>query len=264
MSRRRVLLVALVATVVYLAAAYLILPELWRHHEHAPALAAMPKTTTTPDGLPGDPLNVGLVGSEAELMGAFARTGWRRAATLGLESDLEIGASVILDRPDPTAPVSSLYLFGRREDLAFEQEVGRSARHRNHVRFWRSDARGEDGRPVWIGAATFDRGVGLSRTTGQITHHIAPDIDGERDRVMADLAAAGQLAEEFQVTGVGPTLDGRNGGGDRYFTDGELDVGVLTPDNHVHEGPPVQLASPPAVAFKNWLFGQARPLLGSP
>jgi LssY C-terminus len=40
------------------------------------------------------------------------------------------------------------------------------------------------------GSATFDRGVGLSRYTGQVTHHIAPDIDAERDALTDDLKKA--------------------------------------------------------------------------
>ena len=71
--------------------------------------------------------------------------------------------------------------------------------------------------------------VGLSHDTGQVTHHIAPDIDAQRDGLIADLADAGRLTRVYQVTGVGATLFGRNGEGDRYHTDGELTVGVLAP-----------------------------------
>jgi hypothetical protein len=56
--------------------------------------------------------------------------------------------------------VSSLYCDGLRQDLAFEKQVGRSAEQRHHVRFWRVLEAGKDGRPVWLGAATFDKGVG--------------------------------------------------------------------------------------------------------
>jgi hypothetical protein len=257
-----VLRIVLLVSALYLGVAYLLLPALWDHHEHHPAFAGLPKWTVTADGIPGGPINVALIGTEAEVIGAFERAGWQRPAALGLRSDIGIGASVLLDRPDPTAPVSSLFLFGRKQDLAFEREVGDSAKQRNHVRFWRDDRAGDGRRPLWLGAASFDRGVGLSHLTAQITHHIAPDIDAERDRVIADLAAAGQLTVEYRVSGVGPTLDGRNGGGDRYFTDGEIDVGVLTAEGQVHEGPPELLASPPAVALKDWFWAQARPVLG--
>ena len=67
--------------------------------------------------------------------------------------------------------------------------MANSADRRNHVRFWRTLERGADGRPVFLGSATFDRGVGMSHYTGEITHHIAPDIDAERDLLIGDLAA---------------------------------------------------------------------------
>jgi len=253
------LLAALVA--VWLLVAYLMLPALWRHYEHQPALLTSPRVTTTGAGIPGDPLNVGLVGSREEVLAAFAAAGWRIPAALGLRSDVGIAESVLADRPDPTAPVSELFLFGRPEDLAFEKEVGTSADRRNHVRFWRNDELGDGSRPFWIGAASFDEGVGLSHRTGQITHHIAPDVDAERDLVMADLEAAHQLVRRYQVTGVGPTLDGRNGGGDRYFTDGELDVGVLIQERKAQVEPPAVLPNPTPVRVKQWLWHRIAPFL---
>jgi hypothetical protein len=109
---------------------------------------------------------------------------------------------------------------------------------------------------------TFDRSVGLSHRTGQITHHIGPDIDSERDGLMADLRRAGRLTELFQVTGVGATLLGRNGGGDRYDTDGELTVGVLAAGGAT-TAPPERLANPVAVQIKQQLWTAIRPLLRS-
>jgi hypothetical protein len=253
---------ALVAA--YLLVAYLLLPWLWRHYEHQPALEQSPKFTTTDAGIPGDPLNVGLVGTRERVLAAFAAAGWRVPAALGLRSDVGIAESVLADRPDPNAPVSQLFLFGRPEDLAFEKEFGESARQRSHVRFWRDDTLGPGGRPFWIGAATFDVGVGLSHRTGQVTHHISPDIDAERNRLMADLTAARQLSEVYQVTGIGPTLDGHNGGGDRYYTDGELDVGVLIETHAARRGPPAVLPNPERIQLKSWLWKRLSPFLLRP
>ena len=248
-----------IAIGVYLALAYLILPAFWRHYEHLPAMAAMPKFTRAPNGLPGDALNVGLIGSEAEIQRALAAAGWHPADPITLRSSLGIAESVMLDRPDPDAPVSDLLLFGRRQDLAFEKDVGGSARERNHVRFWRTDLRADNDQPVWIGAATFDRGVGLSHTTGQITHHIAPDIDAERNTLMHDLETVGSLTTLYDVTGIGPTLNGENGGGDHYFTDGELTVGVLAPEGAVGKHPVTVLQSPPLVVIKNQFWSWLGP-----
>lgn len=243
----------------WLVLAYFVLPLLWRHYEHEPGLAEVPMVTRDAQGIPGDPINVAIVGAEGELEGAMRLAGWTRAAALSLGSDLAIAESVVLDRPDHDAPVSDLFLFGRRQDLAFEKEVGESAKRRHHVRFWHSPVAGE--RPLWIGSATFDRSAGLSGTTGQITHHIAPDVDADRDGLMDDLAHAGQLTTIFQVTGVGPTLAGRNAGGDRYFTDGEVWVGVLTIGNAVRAGPPGRLVDPLAVQAKDRVWSLLRPLL---
>ena len=116
-------------------------------------------------------------------------------------------------------------------------------------------------RPLWIGAATFDRSVGVSHLTGKVTHHIDADIDSERDHVLETLAAAGQLVEEYQVTGVGATLDGRNGGGDRYFTDGELTIGIVSPKNAVQQAPPKILSNNAVIQAKNDAMSHLRPLL---
>jgi len=133
----------------------------------------------------------------------------------------------VLDRPDLDAPVSPLLFEGRQQDLAFEKAVGKSADERHHVRFWQTKSSGADGQPLWLGSASFDRGVGFSHDTGQITHHIAPDVDAERDLVIGDLQAAGQLSSTYEIAGIGATRTGRNGGGDPYFTDGKALIGVL-------------------------------------
>ena len=213
---------------IWFVLAYFLLPWAWWLVERGrhPEVAGLPVRTANADGIPGGPVNVALVGTREELSRAMLAAGWDPADLITLRSSLGIAASVLLGRPDPDAPVSPLYLFGRKQDLAFEEEVGRSADHRHHVRWWRTD-RTEQGRPLWLGAASYDEDSGLSHLTGQITHHIAPDVDAERDRLMAGLAAAGLLTDRFQLPGMGPTTNAHNAGGDRFFTDGMIDVGVL-------------------------------------
>ena len=260
---RRALGVVVLLVGVYLLIAYVVAPALWRHYEHYPPMQAAPKTTLTGTGSPGDPLNVALAGEREELIQAMIAAGWFPADPETFKSGLKIAAAVLADRPYPEAPVSKLFLFGRKEDMAFEQPAGKSPRHRHHVRFWKSKELSLDGRPVWLGAATYDRSVGFSHHTGQITHHIAPDIDAERDRIVADLRDADQLVQVFQVTGVGPTLDGRNGGGDWYYTDGEMTVGVIASGNVPPREAPDMLANPAAVQFKNNLWEVLKSFLPS-
>src|SRR5262245_33760110 len=202
--------------------AYLVLPGFWTHYEHQRGLADMPMVTRTGQGIPGDPMNVGLIGDLADVVCPTHTAVWYPADPITLKSAIEIVGSVLLGRPYNDAPVSNLYYLDRREDLAFEKPIGASADRRNHVRFWKVLDQGEEKRPVWLGAATMDRGVGVSHYTGAITHHIDADIDLERGTLTHDLEAAGMVTAKYQVTGIGPTLAGRNGGGDLYYTDGEV------------------------------------------
>lgn len=165
--------------------------------------------------------------TETEVKTIMAAAKWYAADPLGLRSDLQIAADTVLKRPDDQAPVSSLYLFGRKEDLAFEQPVGDSPRHRHHVRFWRAEQAATDGRPMWVGSAVFDERVGLSRTTGQITHVTALNIDVERDYLFQCLEKTGALSETYAVDDFHQVRKGRNGGGDPWETDGRLSVGII-------------------------------------
>lgn len=240
--------------VCYLLLAYLVLPSLWRHYEHQKKLDGLPMVTATAQGIPGDPINVGIVGSAKDILCAMRAAGWYAADPVTWKSSIEISGSVLLDQPYPRAPVSPLFYAGRSEDLAFEKPVRKSADQRHHIRLWMVLKDGEEGRPVWLGAATFDRSVGLSRYTGAITHHIAPDIDLDRDLIETSLQAAGMITARYQVMGIGPTLLGRNGGGDSYFTDGEVWVLRLVEDCKKTTAPPAILPSPPVVQFKDMIW----------
>ncbi|ACE99415.1 conserved hypothetical protein [Rhodopseudomonas palustris TIE-1] len=238
----------------YAILAYLALPLFWTHYEHQSKLADMPMVTRTAQGIPGDPINVGLIGDQHEIVCAILAANWHPADPITLRSSIAIAGSVLLDRPYPDAPVSSLYYLDRREDLAFEKPDGRSADRRNHVRLWKVLDSGQEGRPVWLGSATFDRGVGVSHYTGAVTHHIAPDIDAERDQFAADLEAAAMVDAKYQITGVGPTIAGRNGEGDLYYTDGEVWILRLTEGCKKRSSPAEILPSPLATEIKDQIF----------
>jgi hypothetical protein len=85
------------------------------------------------------------------------------------------------------------------------------------------------------------------------THHIDPDVDRERDNVESELARVGQVERQFHVTGVGIRVDAKNAEGDRYDTDGELTVIVVSRGNAPHAAPPL-LADPPLVALKQSIW----------
>jgi LssY-like putative type I secretion system component LssY len=266
-SSRSKLKVALAITATILGCygviAYLALPLAWSHYEHQKGLAGLTMLTQTVQGIQGDPINVGLVGTRDDVLCAMHAAGWYPADPITFRSSLKIVGSVMLNRPYRDAPVSNLFYQGKREDLAFEKPVGRSADRRHHVRFWEVLTQGEEGRPVWLGAATFDRGVGLSHYTAQVTHRIAPDIDAERDRLTDDLKTVKVVEAIYEVSGIGPTLNGRNGGGDPYHTDGEVRISRLVSGCNGKAETAAELDNPPLVDMKNAAWKAIADLLQS-
>ena len=252
LSRAKIVVVVVAMILAgYSIIAYIALPATWTHYEHQKGLASFTMLTRTAQGIPGGPLNVGLIGTKEDVLCAMHAAAWYPADQITFRSSLEIVGSVVLDRPYRDAPVSNLFYEGRREDLAFEQPVGSSADQRHHVRFWEVLKQGEEGRPVWLGSVTFDRDVGLSRYTGQVTHHIAPNIDVARNGLTDDLRTAKIVEAIYEVSGIGPTLDGRNGEGDRYYTDGEIKISRVVSGCKVKVESTLELNNPPLVDMKN-------------
>ena len=210
----------------YALLAYVFLPVSW-HHFQQRRPAGDGTVSYTAEAIPADPLNVALVGSREEVARAMRAAGWLPADRITLKSGWRDARSVLFNRSYPTAPVSTHFVARRPQDLAFEMQVGKSPRCRHHVRLWRVGSAADNGLTVWIGAASFDLRVGVSRFTGEVMHHIDPAVDRERERLVSDLQRAGAAArishlEKFRAAG-----SGRNGGGDRYFTDGALKIVVL-------------------------------------
>lgn len=206
------------------AAAYLAAPAMWRLiYRDEPGLASGPRMTHTLDRHPGDPINIALQGTEEEVVRAMTAAGWYPADPITFATSARIVVDSVVRKPDDQAPVSNLFLFARKEDLAFELPVGNSPRQRHHVRFWKW-AKLYENREVWFGSASFDERVGLSHTTGEVTHHIGPNVDAERDLIMKELAQSGWAEREYFIDGFHTHLEGRNGGGDLWRTDGRLGV----------------------------------------
>ena len=106
------------ALLAWLFAAYLLLPLFWRRYEHRhPALDGTSWITRTGNDIPGDPMNIALVGSEKDIQWAMLSAKWFPADRITLASSLRIAAGTVFHRPYDDAPVSSLYFFGRKQDL---------------------------------------------------------------------------------------------------------------------------------------------------
>ncbi len=204
-------ILALAAT--YGIAAYVILPRAVRislkilQHKH------IPRYTITGDGLPGDPVNLVLIGTRRQLHAAFAAAGWLTADRLSLASSWRMSQTFITNSPYPTAPFSTLYLFGRGQDFGFQKAIDNSPRKRHHIRFWAlsmehvqkklgtadlwltTDRPPDDARVLWVGAGTKDTGFSLTKLTFQFTHATDADTNLERDYIIAELLKVNAVAD---------------------------------------------------------------------
>ncbi|MET0742596.1 MAG: LssY C-terminal domain-containing protein [Microvirga sp.] len=234
----------LAASLTYGIAAYVVLPRVIRTGLMLLRRKRVPSYTTTGDGLPGDPVNVALVGTLAQLRAAFEALGWSEADRLGLASSWGMIRAFVFNSPYPTAPFSTLYLFGRRQDVGFQKAIDNSPRKRHHIRFWSlSLARAKDtwaggsagfwlntGRPpddervLWVGAGTRDTGLSLTRLTFQITHATDSDTDVERDYIIDALRNIGSIeAVKVYQAGEGLVTERVN----HYTSDGRVTLANL-------------------------------------
>jgi LssY C-terminus len=226
----------------YGVAAYVILPRVVRMSLKIMQRKSVPSFTVTGDGLPGDPVNLALVGTFAQLRVAFTTAGWTEADQLGLKSSWGMVVAFVLNRSYPAAPFSTLYLFGRGQDVGFEKAIDGSPRKRHHIRFWALSAERVDDalntaafwlnadRPpleetsLWVGAGTKDTGFSLTKFTFQVTHATDSDSNSERDFIISELERSGVIGEvTWHQEGERLNLGRVN----HYVADGEVAVARL-------------------------------------
>ena len=183
--------------------------------------------TRTSDGLLGDPVNVAVRGSEAQVHKAMLAAGWTLADDITVRSSWKIGLAILLRRSYASAPVSALYLFGRRQDFSYQKQVDGSPGKRHHVRFWHCPSGWllPGGHQVdWLADATYDTATGFSWFTLQLTHRIDENTDIERDFVVESMLETNEAASMTLLEDYSTGYHSRNGGGDKIITDGNLPV----------------------------------------
>ncbi len=232
----------LALAVTYAISAYVILPRAIRMGVRILKRGRVPSYTFTGDGLPGDPVNLVLIGTKHQLASAFKAMGWTQADALGLASSWRMAKAFVLNRPYPDAPFSTLYLFGRGQDVGFQCAIDNSPRKRHHVRFWgcpldrsedaidtpafwlSSDQPSEGEQAMWVGAVTKDTGLSLTRLSFQVTHATDADTNEERDFLMGELVRHGVVSNVRSHTEGDRIAAGHV---NRYVTDGVLAVAEL-------------------------------------
>lgn len=200
---------ALAIFATYLLGAYVLIPAVLRAWRLLIPATHLPLYCVTPDGFASDPLNIGLIGSRKQLIETMEAAGWHVAKPFTPLSVAATILAIVLRRPYHGTPMSSLYLFGRRQDIGFEKQLTEHGRgHRHHVRFWATtldDIQNIDRQRIhsrsyqeqliadkllWVGAASRDVGIALAMQTFQLTHAVASDTNLERDLIARELTKA--------------------------------------------------------------------------
>lgn len=212
--------VALLAT--YCLIAYVFIPTMIRLFRLVIKPNHIPLYVTTSDGWPSDPVNIAIVvKNRSQLVGAMSKAGWYEAEPMTFRRGIKEVISMLFNKPYPAAPLSSLYLFNRAQDIGFEipTNLAMSARTRHHVRFWRlQDVPSRKGthyhqtfwfhklkhlfgvdKQVWIGAATEEtHPIDIQWYTGRLTHGGNHDSNRERDFIIQSLKDAKMVSSVHQ------------------------------------------------------------------
>lgn len=211
----------------WIVVAYLALPRLHRILSYIYTPDYFIGRSRTTDGMLGDPVNLAFRGSEVQLHAAMEAAGWKRADEITAKSTWKIIISTLLGKSYLHAPVSTAFLFGRRQDFAYQQEVDGSPSQRHHVRFWHCPKGWflPGGHKVdWLASGTYDRSVGLSLFTLQITHKIDENTDIERDYIINSVLENNKKVKLRVIEDFSTGYHARNGGGDTFITDGDLPI----------------------------------------
>jgi len=186
-----------------------------------PAIVAqLPHYTETLLGNPQEPISLLFVGTQDTLERTFRAAGWTKAEKMSFASVKQVVVVGLTHQSDPAGPVTPSFLAEQPNTLAFNQPVGTTFEQRHHIRIWRTQVQTSDGQSLWLATASFDKGFELASTTFLPTHQIAPDIDNERDYIVASLQTARGVAKTAMLQLVPPEF-GHNMSGDPFFTYGK-------------------------------------------
>src|SRR5271154_4137651 len=186
--------------------------------------ADVPRRVGDLQGNPGDMVNFSLIGTQDQVTKAFAAAGWVQVDKTTQDAGLHGLVSTLSHTAYTEMPMSTLYLFGRSQDLSFARasplEV---AAIRHHLRVWKTTET-VGGEPLWVGSATHDNGFEKDQRNGGITHHIDANVDQERDFLQQSFSGAGVLAGAAYVLPANPLTTAKTATGGGFQSDGRIVV----------------------------------------
>jgi hypothetical protein len=191
----------------------------------SPALFAdVPRRVHDLEGNPGDMVNFALIGNEDQVKTAFAASGWLQVDKTTQDAVLHGLIATFSHEAYTQMPMSTLYLFGRSQDLSFARAAPLAvAAIRHHLRVWKTTQL-VGGRPLWVGSATHDNGFERDQRNGGVTHHIDPDVDKERDFLEQSFADSGSIEGAAYVSPADALTAAKTATGGSFHSDGRIVV----------------------------------------
>ena len=188
----------------------------------AATFATVPRRVADEAGAPGDMVNFAMVGTEAQVKEAFAGAGWVAVDKSVGDALLHGLLSTLAHEAYTEMPMSTLFLFGRPQDLSFARgDAVTIAAERHHLRLWRTEQT-VAGLPLWVGSATHDIGFERDQRNGNTTHKIDPKIDDERQFLLQSFDTTGAFTSAAYVTPANPMRKATTATGGSFFSDGRI------------------------------------------
>jgi hypothetical protein len=184
--------------------------------------ASIPRRVEDQQGNPGDMVNFALIGTQGQVDQAFQNAGWVKVDSTKEDAVVHGLLATLQHKAYLEMPMSTLYLFGRPQDLSYARaDPITVAAERHHLRVWRTD-QVVNGRPLWVGSSTHDIGFERDQRNDSVTHKIDPDIDKERDFIEQSFAAAGNLQSAAYVSPAHPLTSAKTATGGEFHSDGRV------------------------------------------
>jgi len=191
------------------------------------SLDALPRRVNDQFNNLGDMVNFVIVGSEKEVQDALAASDWHVADTNNTKAVINAVMQTYDNKDYLAMPMSTLYLFGRKQDYGYEMaDPIAMVASRHHFRIWKAPFQWK-GKDVWVGAGTHDIGFAKDKRNNNVTHRIDPAVDGERDNIGTSLQKSNKAKTFSYYLPPNPVLDAKNATGDGYHSDGRLLVVFL-------------------------------------
>lgn len=184
------------------------------------------------DGLPrrvndqlnnlGDMVNFVIVGSQKRLQAALDAASWHIADADNRKAVLNALMETYDSKDYLAMPMSTLYLFNRKQDFGYEMaDPIAMVASRHHFRIWKAPFTW-NGQEVWVGAGTHDIGFAKDKRNNNVTHKIDPAVDGERENIGSSLQKTDKVKSLMYYLPPNPVQDAKNATGDGYHSDGRL------------------------------------------